>query len=387
MTFVPIPTASRQFMSIALALLLANACVPSSWSQETERQQPLQGSVIKTLTPGSNPSINEGDEKLVKKGSTIEMTVSTSVSTDIASVGDEFFAKVTKDVVVDGKVVIPKGTLVHAAIQEKSGPKNAGRNAFLTAKFDYLITPDGREIPIVGDFSNKDPKLLAAAKVLGRSAGYSLAGGAVGALTVLKYGGLPAVAATNGYALAGGAAIGGGIGLTASLLTKGKHQIIQPGSDIHVQINEDLLLPSMNLPDAGANDLKLEGLQVKILGMRFEKDPFGEPTQLTLTLDMDNKTPNSFTSFDIALEDEHGSVFYPSPFGDTGIWFQKLPANQRLYGNMSFSVDNPKLQHYLVFYRQYTRQPIAKIELTPAMLTDKKSAAKKLAKLSESSQK
>lgn len=367
-----------------LAVPLGFTGNPSALAEEVAAgKKPLHGTVVQT--DENNPSINPDDLKEIEKGSTLEMTVATTLSTDgLTSEGDEFFAKITKDYAVDGKVVIPRGTLVHGSVLEMKDPRRALRNGYISTKFDYMITPDGREIPIEADYSNKDSKAKAIAKVVGKSAGYTLGGGVVGAMMVVKYGGIAAIAASEGYALAGGAAVGGAIGLTTAMLTKGKNSMIKPGAELKIKLQDKLVLPSMNLPDASADNIQLDGLNVKVLGMRTNKDPFGEPTEMTLTLDMDNRTENTFSFFDVGLEDESGNVHYASPFGDTGLWFQKLGPNAHLTGNITFSVDNPKMMHHLIFFKQYTREPISKIAIVDSMKADKKTAnlrAKAAAKL------
>lgn len=378
----------KQLIAGASSLILLSSPfltgLPVAMAEETAgKRAPLQGSVIRTEE--NNPSINPDDLKEIEKGTPLEMTVATTLSTGgETSEGEEFFAKVTKDYAVDGKVVIPKGTLVHGSVVQTKTPGRMMRNGFIATKFDYMITPDGREIPIEADYSNKDHKAKAIAKIVGKSAGYTLGGGVVGAMLVMKYGGLAAVVASEGYALAGGAAVGGAVGLTAAMLSKGKNTMIKPGAEIKVKLQDKLVLPTMNLPDESASDLKLEGLNVKVLGMRVNKDPFGEMTEITLTLDMDNKTEHQFSFFEIGLEDENGNVHYASPFGDTGMWFQKLAPNAHMSGNITFSVDNPKLQHSLVFFKQYTREPVAKVALTDAMKADKKTASARLKQASHS---
>ncbi|MGE0201239.1 MAG: hypothetical protein AB7P76_09745 [Candidatus Melainabacteria bacterium] len=341
----------------------------------------LKGAVIQSDVRNDSPTVNEDDIKEVTPGTTLDMVVSTALSTDVTAKGDEFFSKVTKDYMVDGKVVIPRGTLVHGIVENKADPKWAGRKAWMATRFDYMITPDGREVPIEGNNSTRDNKLTAAAKVVGRASGYTLTGGVVGALMVLKVGGIPLVAATEGYALAGGAAVGGAVGLTAAMIKKGAHAMIQPGTEIRVSLSEPLELPTMNMPAADADNFNLDGLDVKVLGSRVDRDPFGELNELTLTIDVSNATENVFTSFDIGLEDEYGNLFYPSPFGDSGLWFHKLMPNSKMHGNVSFNVDDPKRQHYLVFFKQYTREKLAKIAITDSMQVDKKTQ-KQLAKKS-----
>lgn len=344
----------------------------------------LKGSVIQTNKKNSSPTVNENDIKEIQPGTTVDMVISTAVTTGVNVEGDEFFGKVSKDYCVDGKVVIPKGTIVHGLVQEMEGPKRAGRNGYISTKFDYMITPDGREISIEGDNTTRDPKLKAAAKVVGRASGYTAIGGVAGAIMVMKYGGIAAVAATEGYALAGGAAVGGAIGLTAAMLTKGKNAMLQPGAEVRIKLTDDLRLPTVNMPDASADNYALEGLKVKVLGFRIDKDPFGELSEINLTLDVSNHTENTFSTFEIGLEDEYGNMFYPSPFGDTGMWFSKITPNSQLTSNITFNVDNVKAAHKLVFFKQYTREPLAKIALTDAMITDKKGGKSKKAEKASS---
>ncbi|MBY0403678.1 MAG: hypothetical protein K2X66_07240, partial [Cyanobacteria bacterium] len=316
---------TKVLTSVSLTCLVASSISVGLVSHAAPggQQDPLQGSVIKT--GDTNPAINPDDLKELEKGTPLEMTVTTSLETGgTTAAGDEFFAKVTRDYAVDGKVVIPRDTLVHGQVIEAQDPKRAMRNGFISTKFDYLITPDGREIPIEADYTNKDSKAKAIAKVVGKSTAYTLGGGVVGAMMVLKYGGLASVVASHGYALAGGAAVGGAIGLTGAMIKKGNNTMITPGAELKVKLQDKLILPTMNLPDESANNIQLEGLKVKVLGMRSSKDPFGEMTEITLTLDMNNHTENTFTFFDIGLEDENGTIHYASPFGDTGLWFQKL---------------------------------------------------------------
>lgn len=363
--------------TVSLTLLCSGLCgvIPKAQAQDAG-QTVLKGGVIKTKKTITSPTVNENDIKEIPPGTTLDMVISTAVTTGVNVEGDEFFGKVSKDYTVDGKVVIPKGTIVHGLVSQMEGPKRAGRNGYISTKFDYMITPDGREISIEGKNTTRDSKAVAAAKVVGRATGFTAVGGVVGAVMVLKYGGLAAVAASEGYALAGGAAVGGVVGLTAAMLTKGKNAMIQPGAEIRVKLAEDLHLPTMNMPDASAENFALEGLQVKVLGLRFDNDPFGEPTEINLTLDVTNHTENTFSTFEIGLEDEHGSMFYPSPFGDTGMWFSKITPNAHVTSNITFNVDNVKSAHKLVFFKQYSREPLAKIALTDAMISPKKGQRK-----------
>ncbi len=366
-------------LAVLMVLPAAGLLTASAEATSSSAGEALQGNVIETNQHSSQPTINAGEMKQIVPGTTLNLVVSTELSPGVSTSGDEFFGKISKDYIVDGKVVIPKGTIVHGIVDVIAAPKRAGRNGYINTRFDYMITPDGREISIGGQNTTRDSAGKAALKVAGRAAGFTLGGGVVGAVMVMKYGGMAAVAGTNGYALAGGMALGGAAGLTSAMLTKGHNAMIQPGAELEVKINEAMRLPTVNMPDASADNLTLAGLNVKVLGVRMGKDPFGEPDEITLTLDIDNKTENSFSTFEIGLEDDFGNNFYPSPFGDTGMWFSKIDPNSHVTSNLSFNVDNIKAAHTLVFYKKYSREPLVKIALTDAMLSDKK-ASKKLDK-------
>lgn len=361
--------------AVMASLLVLNMAPTLSWAQLSG--QPLQGSVIET-DEYDQPYVNEDDVRELEQGTALNMTLATALNTATIQTGDEFFGKITRDYTVGGEVVIPRGTLLHGVCESAVDPKRMGRNASVSTRFDYLITPDGREIPIEGDYSNKDSTAKAALKAVARSTGYTAAGGVLGALLVWKYIGTAGVVASEGYALAGGAAVGGAVGLGMAVAGKGKHRLIPPGTEISVKLTEPIMLPTMTMPDISNEDYLPSGMTVKVLAMGVGKDPFGELTEMSLTLDMVNKTPNTFSMFDIALQDEYGSTFYASPFGDTGMWFQQLKPNSRWVGNISFSVDNPKAQHHLVFFKRHTREQIGKVALVNAMIADEKTAKRRL---------
>ena len=65
----------------------------------------------------------------------------------------------------------------------------------------------------------------------------------------------------------------------------------------------------------------------------------------------------------MALMNENMATYYASPFGDTELWFKKIPPNGRIAGKVSFSVENPKQKLWLIFFDNYTKKPILKLSL------------------------
>jgi hypothetical protein len=369
----------RSLCAWGLVLSLSASAPLSVFSADTQTEggeSPLlRSTVTHTECNGpQSPTVNTGDVRVVAPGTALDLVLATEIAADENVKGDEFSGKIIKDVLVDGRVVIPRGTVVHGVLSALEEPKRAGRNGYMNARFDYLITPDGREVPIEGNSTTRDSKGKAAAKVVGRAAGYTAIGGVVGTVMVLQYGGLAAAAASHGTALAGGAAVGGAAGLTIAMLTKGKSVMLQPGAEMQVILSEPLMLPTMTMPGETAEDFSIPGLKVKVAGMRIDRHLSGEMTEITLTLDVLNQTENTFSTFDIGLEDELGNLFFPSLLGDTGMC--NIKPSSHLNSNVTFSVYNVKMRHKVVFFKPYSREPLAKFALTNAMPASGKAGPK-----------
>jgi hypothetical protein len=373
---VPLPVI-RSICACGLVLSLSAIVPLAVLSAETptdDGEAPvLRSTIIQTERDLTlSPTVNTGDVRVLAPGTALEMVLSSEIAQGQTVEGDEFFGKISKDVLVDGRVVIPYGTMVHGVLCTMEGPKRAGRNGYINTRFDYLITPDGRKTPIEGNSTTRDSRGKAAARVVGRAAGYTAVGGVLGTMLVLQIGGLAAAAASEGYALAGGAAIGGAAGLSIAMVMKGKSVMLQPGAVMKVKLSEPLKLPTMTMPDVTAEDFSIPGLKVQVEGMRVNR----EMTEITLTLDVLNQTENTFSTFEIGLEDDQGNVFFPSPLGDTRMWSGKIEPSGHLNGKIAFSVDNVKNRYKLVFFKPFSREPLAKFALTDAMLASGKANPK-----------
>ncbi len=56
----------------------------------------------------------------------------------------------------------------------------------MTIKFDYLITPDNRKIPIEASITTKRSAAASTAKVVLEDTAYTMAGGVIGGILALK---------------------------------------------------------------------------------------------------------------------------------------------------------------------------------------------------------
>lgn len=311
----------------------------------------------------------------------IDMTVSQVLDSSINLEGDEFFAEVTSNVKGDKGVIIPKGTIAHGKITQTGDQKRLGRQAWLELDFDYLITPDGREIPIEGKMSTKLHPIAETGRIVAQDVGYTLAGGAIGSFMALNWLGIEAAIASQGYTLAGGAAIGGAIGLGMALIRKGGDVLIAPGDRIRVKINTTVPLPVYKDTALMQHELFYPGLDIQISDIKHEKDPFGQANTITLTIMISNMSDKTFSGLDMALVNDYNSVFRPSIFGDTKIMFRQIKPGDRFAGRVSFAVDNIDRKFWLTFYDRRKGNALTKISIDNAYIKVSDKRKKKNEKL------
>ena len=322
-----------------------------------------------------------GEVDYLEKKEVINMTVSQVLDGSYSFEGDEFFAKVTSDVVGDSGVIIPKGTVAHGFIKEASEAKRLGRDGYLELSFDYLITPDGREIPIEGKMSTKLHPLKAATKIVATDVGYTAAGGVIGGLMSAQLLGIEAAIASQGYTVAGGAAIGSMAGLGLALYRKGKNVLISPGDEIKVKIITDVALPVYKDDALKKEEILCDDIKIRIANILYEKDPFGEVNTLTLSLSIANMSEYTFSGMDMTLVNDYNVSFNPSVFGDTKLLFSQIRPGDRFAGKISFAVNNVKDTFWLCIYDKKSKETIVKISLDNAYKNVSEETKKRNSKL------
>jgi len=307
-----------------------------------------------------------GKVEVLEKRDVIHMTVSQVLDGNYSFEGDEFFAQVTSDVIGDKGVIIPKGTVAHGLIKEASEARRLGRDGYIELSFDYLITPDGREIPIEGKMSTKLHPIKAATKIIAQDIGYTAAGGVIGGLVSTQMLGLEAAIASQGYTVAGGVALGGAVGLGMALYRKGKDVLIAPGDEIKVKITSDVALPVYKEEALKKEEIYCENIRIRIANILYEKDPFGEVNTLTLSLSIANMSEYTFSGMDMTLVNDYNVSFNPSVFGDTKLLFSQIKPGDRFAGKISFAVNNVKDSYWLCIYDKKSKETIVKLSLDNA---------------------
>ncbi len=352
---------SKKFFAIFLLfihLIYTQAVLASDFQGRVEQTDKIENELDKKIFTGEVDRLDRKD--------VVKMTVSQVLSSGYTLEGDEFFAEITEDVKSDKGIIVPTGTVVHGTVGKIVDPKNMGRDGWVMLNFDYILTPDGREIPIQGELVTKDGVVKGAAKTVAEHTGYTLLGGVAGGFAALNLLGIEAAIASHGYTLAGGAAIGGVIGLSAAVMRKGNGVLIKPGDELKITMLSETELPVFTKDAFKQKELYYEGLNVRINKIVYEKDPFGEDNVITISLGINNNSQKIFSAFDIALMSDTKNVFFPSPFGDTSLWLKTIAPGDRVVGKLSFSVNDRKRKHWLVFYDKTTKKPLAKFSVDNA---------------------
>ena len=129
---------------------------------------------------------------------------------------------------------------------------------------------------------------------------------------------------------------------------------------------------------------KYPGLDIRIVNILYEKDPFGEVNTITLSLSISNMSDKSFAGMDIALVSDYNTVYNPSIFGDTKLIFSQFKPGDRRAGKISFAVSNVKHSYWLVVNDRTTNKPLMRISLDNAYKNVSKDIKKRNAKLKKS---
>ena len=140
-------------------------------------------------------------------------------------------------------------------------------------------------------------------------------------------------------------------------------------SSPEIKIKSTEAIPVMTHESVRQEEIKYAGLDVLIYDIFLEKDPFDNMNTISLDLIIKNYSKTDFSSFDIALVSDLRHSYNPSIFTDykNSLAMKNIKRGESVSGILSFSVDNPKREHWLVFYDKRTRKPLAKISINNAM--------------------
>ncbi len=212
-------------------------------------------------TTASN-KVLKGYVKVVPTGTKIPIIMDTAVDSDTSQEGDEFAARTSEDLSIDGSTVVPAGSIIKGRIAQLNAPKALNRSGSVGMKFDSITTPDQRSIPIVanlvarGGVVHAKRGLKDVAFDTGAVSLPVLAGLGIGFLAGGSSNNSSTSGGTNNNSSSkigrgGGALIGAGVGIAVGvailLAKKGKKVEVRPGDELKIELAEELRMPETSM--------------------------------------------------------------------------------------------------------------------------------------------
>ena len=145
-------------------------------------------------------------EVVVPASSVVGLHVSTSITSETARVEDRVEARVTRDVIADGRVAIPAGTKVigDVTLVERGGKMKD--KARLGVRFHTLVLADGDQVPFRTDAIFREgasPGAESARKIGGAAMGGAIIGAIIGGAKGAAIGGATGAAGGSAVVMAG----------------------------------------------------------------------------------------------------------------------------------------------------------------------------------------
>lgn len=225
----------------AAAASEASAATPPA----TPAATPAAETATTTTTAGGDATRLQGYIRVVPSGTKIPIIMDSAVDSDTSQEGDEFAARTSEDLLIDGSTIVPAGSVIKGRIAQLNAPKHMGRSGSVALKFDTVTTPDNRQIPLVAN-------LVARGGVVHARRGLkdvAIDTGTFALPTALGVGigALAGNANSSKVGVAGGALIGAGIGAAVGVVIlcakKGKKVDVRPGDELKIELAEDLRMP------------------------------------------------------------------------------------------------------------------------------------------------
>lgn len=274
---------NRTFPSLAAASLFTLAAVAGAQTTGTSHPEALDDSITTSApaqpsadhyhkpsaavidstpsvaAPASQPALHSrteserlstgnlsGTPSEVPIGTLLHVSLDTPLTTATAKPGDHFSGHLTQDVTLDGRVLIPSGSVIRGRVTEVHASRHYLNDASLRIQPDTLTMPDGTPYPLVAQLIDFDHQ---------SDAHYTSKVTEEGAIVTDPHtkGRLAAAGlSTGGAAVAGGmiagppgALVGAtiGIGANAVLWAKENHQqVLEAGTGLILDLDRPLVL-------------------------------------------------------------------------------------------------------------------------------------------------
>lgn len=222
---------TSSWKKIALVAIVPLFAAVSLFGCQSSSEQANATEAAKTKSADtSTPKSNWPKMVTIPAGTTLLVSLNSTLRTDREKTGDNFTARLYDAVRVDQMTVLPSGTEVRGRLVQVEEPHRTAGKAMMTLAFDQIVDPAGKlhaisTAPIVlvgeGDKISDEEKVVAGAVI----------GGVIGALSSNKQ-------RAKGAAV--GAAAGAATGGAIALATKGKQIELPANQHFALDLDESL---------------------------------------------------------------------------------------------------------------------------------------------------
>lgn len=175
---------------------------------------PRQAPAAAAVPPAAQAEAATPAAGTVPAGTKLTLRTKEAVGTDTNPKGSKFTAALEADVAVNGKVIVPKGTVVYGTVLESVGGRRVGNQRIVVTFTELSI--NNQMVPIQTDDVGAEGGRGGAAKAVGAGALIGAAAGDAGA----------------------GALVGAGV----ALLAGGKHIQVPAGSLVEVSLTQPVTI-------------------------------------------------------------------------------------------------------------------------------------------------
>lgn len=192
--------------------------------------------------------IVQPESRYLKSGYDLTVELISELDSRTSRVGQVIGTKLLLPIDLNGKIVIPEGSIVVGEIKKLSKANNAGKNASMTVHFNHIEMANGYKIPISGRIKTVENDGVLTGGNYKKQLQKSLAMGATttagGALTGLGLGLLSSAAAIGSVV---GLIIGGALGFGWLFFKKGKSINIPKNTKLLVNLEYDVAITGIGL--------------------------------------------------------------------------------------------------------------------------------------------
>jgi hypothetical protein len=232
-------------LAIVMAVVLALGCLAVAQNEKpspTVRQEAQQAQPQPETTQQQTSNSDSWGGLSLPAGTMVRMKLETMISSTASRPGDTFAGRVTQDVSLNGKIVVPVGAAVQGTIEAVNEPRRAKGKPMIMLRPNLITMPNGERynvsMVVVDTPAETSTKVDNEGRIQGpgrqRRDNIELAAAAGGGTLV---GGL--TGGTKGALI--GATVGGGAAMV-HWLTRRYQAVLPAGSEIVLELNRPMAL-------------------------------------------------------------------------------------------------------------------------------------------------